>query len=374
MAASFNIDTFTGFNDGKDPSLNPFHYDRIPLETLELQKEQYPYLNVGFVTPLPKNYGDSTTLQRWEAITPFQGAAHMIAKNSVDAGTALQMQANAFRIFVNQYGAYLYVQDTLETLQFVSYLSRAKTELMRAAWETMNNLNREKLFLGGYEYVAGNAGVGDLPTATLADALTATDTISTSELLAIAGAMADNKEMRYDSNLSDTVGYTNESNWIAHDAPINGFGADGLYHVYLSMEAFTSLIENDSLFRDTVFLNFSDKMSAKNHLGIGKAFDYMNLKLIQVPSSQVKSGVNATDIAYQSALILGCGASSTKNDVFVRVMLEGESGIQSIVKEVGSAGTNDPLNLIGSVGVKFWYGSEVLIPAGVASYVFALGN
>lgn len=358
-----NFGDFVNFNAGHSPSLNATFYQRTPMATLEIQKGDMPYLELGWKVTLPKHYGDTYVLQDWQQVSPW--TTSLLNKGDTSSGDPISLQASAISLEINMYGKYGEIQDALDQFQFVDYANKLQKELYRSAWQTINDLNREKMYEKGSIFVAGHPGSTDI------EDLTATDIVNIFEVVAIGLSMANNTVAVYDSNKAG-AGYGTSSVEVA--APLYGFGPQKRYKFFTSADSFLTIITKDSIFKQITYLGHTNEFGKNNYTAAGSTYDFMNLEIIIVPSTEIRTQATATLSLTESSLIVSCGSSNTvnggKGDVFARVMLEGTSEIETIFKPMGSAGTADALNRKATMGAKFYYGSDVIRPAGIASYTF----
>src|SRR5690606_11070164 len=72
---------------------------------------------------------------------------------------------------------------------------------------------------------------------------------------------------------------------------------------------------------------------------------FHNVRFFMTPNAKVFEGAGASGVDVHTAIFLGRNAYGTTD-------IKGEGSVKSIVKPVGSSGSDDPLNQRGSIGWK----------------------
>lgn len=275
----------------------PKFYDKTLLELLRHKMKMH--LKFAQRKPMPRNAGDTISFRKIvklePALTPLtEGVTpegNQIGMTEITAGT-------------EQYGDYILFSDKVQFVTIDPIVMEYITELADQANETIDILAREALSSGtNVMYAGGKTSRAELATG---DVLTSTDV---------------RKVVRFF-----------RKNYIK---PI----ANGDYACLISPDT-----EFD-FFDDERFLQIAEYGGNVKPLLDNEVGKFHNVRFYMTPNAKVFDGAGAESADVHSSIFLGKNAYGVTN-------IKGEGDVESIIKDLGSAGTEDPLNQRSSAGWK----------------------
>ncbi len=286
----------TSASDGNDlsPSNNKTYYDKnlIRLVSPLLIHDQF-----ADTVDIPKNHG---TKMEFRGFEPLDKALTPLTEGVTPTGKKLDMYA--IPVTLKQYGDYVTLTDMLQMTAIDNHVLEAQEALGDQAGRTLDTVTREVINAGTNVQYAD----GSVKSRSTLD--------STKKLTPAAIAMAVRTLKK-------------------HNAP----RIHGKYMGIISQDTSYDLMQTQE-YKD--LFRYTDNTSFKN----GYVFDLSGVEFYETSEAKIwaSAGKNGEDV--YSTLILGKGAYKVTG-------LEGE-GLETIVKQLGSAGANDPLNQRSTVGWK----------------------
>lgn len=274
---------------------NKTFYDRTLLDRL---LPKLTFLQYGQKKPLGKNEGDTINFRRFNSLAV---ATTPLTEGTVPGGNSLSV--TAVTATVSQYGDFVTISDKLDMLGIDPVITETTQLLGEQAGNTLDTITRDVIVAGTtVQYANGKAS----------RVLTAqTDVCNGTEI---------KKAVR-------TLRRNNAS-------PVDG-------------KSFIGIVGPDveyDLMADTMWQDVS-KYSAAEQIFDGELGKLYGVKFIRTSNAKKFAGAGATGADIFVTMILGQGAYGI-------VDVAGGVKPQIIVKEHGSSGTADPLNMIASVGWK----------------------
>lgn len=289
-----NLTTSTASDNDLSPSNNKTFYDKnlIRLVGPSLIHDQF-----GKKKNIPKNHGKTIEFRGFE---PLAKATTPLTEGVTPTGKKLDMFT--VTAVLKQYGDYVALSDLLEMTAIDNHVLEAQDKLGDQAGRTLDTVTREVINAGNnVQYAEGQVSSRS--------ALTSAHKITPK---AIAMAVRTLKK---------------------YSAP----KINGKYVGIISQDVAFDLEQNDdykNLFKHT------DNSSFKN----GYLFDLYGVEFYETSEAKKWINAGASSVDVYSTLICG-------KDAFAVTSLEGE-GLETIVKQRGSAGSSDPLNQRSTVGWK----------------------
>lgn len=308
-APTLNTNTTTQTGAGKDlsPEMKTY-YDRVLIRTAEskLVHDQF-----GQKRPIPARSGKTIEFRRFaslpKAMTPLtEGVTPNGQSISVTAITAT----------LSQYGGYVVSSDLLELTAIDNMLTEITKLLGRQAGETSDAITREVLAGGtNVRYAGGKTSRANI---------TATDVLTVAD---IKKAVRDLKTKNAET--------------------INGY-----YVAIVHPDAVYDLWNDDEWVEASKYAGSEQIFKGEIGKMYGVRFvETTEAKIWEVDKSSGQDGSNMLSI--YGTLILGANAYG--------VTTLGGRGIETIVKQKGSAGTSDPLNQRSSIGWKLLKTAKILV-------------
>ena len=289
-----NLTTSTASDNDLSPSNNKTFYDKnlIRLVGPSLIHDQF-----GKKVNIPKNHGKTMEFRGFE---PLAKALTPLTEGTTHNGMKLDMFTVTTTL--KQYGDYVALSDLLEMTAIDNHVLEAQDKLGDQAGRTLDTVTREVINAGNnVQYAEGQ--VSSRAALTSAHKLTPK---------AIAMAVRTLKK---------------------YNAP----KINGKYVGIISQDVAFDL-EQTQEYKD--LFRYTDNASFKN----GYLFDLSGVEFYE--TSEAKKWINAGTSSVDVYSTLICG-----KDAFAVTTLEGE-GLETIVKQRGSAGSSDPLNQRSTVGWK----------------------
>lgn len=251
----------------------------------------------GKQVSIPKNHGKTMEFRGFE---PLPKAMTALTEGVTPNGEKLDMYTVTATL--KQYGDYVTLTDLLQMTAIDNHVLEAQERLGDQAGRTLDTVTREVINAGtNVQYADG--------TVTSRAALTADNKLTPT---AIAMAVRTLKK---------------------HNAP----RIKGKFMGIINQDVSFDLMQTQE-YKD--MFRYTDNSSFKN----GYIFDLSGVEFYETSEAKIwtSAGKNQEDV--YSTLIVGM-------DAFAVTKLEGE-GLETIVKQLGSAGANDPLNQRSTVGWK----------------------
>ena len=304
-------DTQVTTQDSLSPEMKTF-YDMTLIDeaTPKLVHDQF-----GQKRPIPKNGGKTIEFRKF---SPLPKATTPLVEGVTPAGNSLNV--TTITATVAQYGDYIVQSDVLELTSIDNTIVEATKLLGNQAGATLDTVVRNVLHTGtNVTYCPKLAADG-----------TETEVTSRADL---------------DETAQLTVDVVNQvvAKLRAQNAPtINGkFVA--IIHPYVAYD----------LMRDPEWIN-AHKYAQPDNLFEGEIGEIGGVRFCQTTEAKIYTGDGCPDgLAVFGTLFLGANAYGVTD-------VEG-GGLETIVKQKGSAGTADPLNQRSSVGWKAMKTAEMLI-------------
>ena len=315
MLTALNLQLFatqTTTQDGLSAEMKTF-YDMTLIDeaSANLVHDQF-----GQKRPIPKNGGKTIEFRKF---SPLAKATTPLTEGVTPSGNSLTV--TNITATVQQYGDFIVQSDVLELTALDNTILEATKLLGRQAGATLDTVVRNVLQAGtNVTYCPKLAADG-------------TETAVTSR----AGL---------DATAQLTVDVVNQvvAKLRAQNAPtINGKYV-AIIHPYVAYD----------LMRDPAWID-AHKYAQPENLYEGELGEIGGVRFVQSTEAKVYTGTGCpTGLAVFGSLFFGEGAYGVTE-------IEG-GGLETIVKQKGSAGTADPLNQRSSVGWKALKTAELLIP------------
>ncbi len=251
--------------------------------------------------PLPKNHGKT---KEFRGFQPLAKATTPLTEGVTPTGNKLDMFTVTATI--SQYGDYVTISDMLDLTSIDPMVLQAQETLGDQAGRTLDTITREVI----------NAGTNVLyvNSRTARTAITASDKMTvTSIKLAVRALKTQNTPL------------------------INGH-----YMAVIHPDVAFDLTE-DSTYKE--LFKYTDNSSFKN----GHLFNLENVEFYESTEAKKWASAGADSQDVYSTLVIGKGAYGVTK-------LDG-NGLETIIKQLGSAGTADPLNQRATIG---WKGTKAV--------------
>ena len=271
----------------------------------------------GQKRPIPKNGGKTIEFRKF---APLSKALNPLNEGVTPDGKSLAV--STVTATVNQYGDYITQSDVLELTAIDNTILEATKLLGRQAGTTLDTIVRN--VLNGCPNVTFCPKVGADGTETV---------------------VKNRKDLDSTSQLTVKVVQQVVAKLRGQNAPTIGGKYVAIIHPYVAYD----------LMRDPEWID-AHKYATPNNLYEGEIGEIAGVRFVQTTEAKVwKGGENEpTDLAVFSTLFIGEGAYGVTE-------ITG-GGLETIVKQKGSAGTADPLDQRSSVGWKAIKTAEILIP------------
>lgn len=262
----------------------------------------------GQKRPIPANGGKTIEFRKFDSLPK---ATTPISEGVTPAGKSLK--ATAITATVEQYGDFITQSDVLELTSLDNTILEATKLLGKQAGMTLDTIVREKLMAGKNVLYCPKVGADGAETAvTSRSALDTTCQLSVKRIQKAVAMLR------------------------AQNAPTIGGKYVAIIHPYVAYD----------LMRDPEWID-AHKYANPTNLYEGEIGEVAGVRFVQTTEAKIfEGGVFAT-------LVLGEGAYGVTD-------ISG-GGLQTIVKQKGSAGTADPLDQRSSVGWKAMKTAEILV-------------
>ena len=289
-------------SDGMTGEMKTYYSDYlIDLVEAELIHDQF-----GQKHPIPANGGKTIEFRQWDTLPEMTTP---ITEGVTPDGQALSM--STIEATVQQYGGYVTISDMLELTAIDPALVRATKAIASQAGRSLDTITRE--VLNGGTTVQYANGVASRANVKATDVLTVADIRKAVRTLE------------------------------AQDAPkINGYYV-GIIHPNVKFD----LMSDDEWRKPHEYKDTTE-------IYAGEIGELYGVRFVQSTRAKVfaKAGASGADV--YSTLILG-------DEAYGVTEISG-GGLEHIVKQMGSAGTSDPLNQRATCGWKATKVAEVLVP------------
>lgn len=266
----------------------------------------------GQKRPIPKNGGKTIEFRKF---SPLPKALTPITEGVTPTGNSLTVTAQTAT--VAQYGDFITQSDVLELTSLDNTILEATKLLGKQAGLTLDTITRNILNTGtNVTYASKWVNGVETPVTTRND-LDATAVLKVDTIQQVVAKLR------------------------AQNAPTINGSYVAIAHPYTLYE----------LMRDPEWID-SHKYAAPENLYEGEVGKVAGVRFVQ--STEAKIFKNSSDLAVYSTIVLGEGAYGVTE-------ITG-GGLQTIVKQKGSAGTADPLDQRSSVGWKAIKTAEILVP------------
>lgn len=295
------------------PEMKTFYDMRL----IDYAQAQLVHDQFGQKRPIPKNGGKKI---EFRAFTPLQKALTPLTEGVTPQGNSLDV--TTVEAEVAQYGDYITQSDVLELTAIDNTVLEATKLLGRQAGLTLDTVTRNVLVAGTNVMYAPkiNASTGAETAVTSRAALDATAMLTVDLVEQVVA------ELR------------------AQNAPTINGDYVAIIHPYVAYD-----IMRDPDWRDP------HKYVDTDNLYEGEIGKIAGVRFVQTTEAKIWRGTGCpTGLSVFATLFIGDGAYGTTE-------VEG-GGLQTIVKQKGSAGTADPLDQRSSVGWKALKTAEILVP------------
>lgn len=277
----------------------PKIYDKALLDLIRHRMKMH--LKFAQKKKMPRNAGDTVSFRK---IVKLEPALIPLTEGVTPGGNSVGI--TEITASTEQYGDFITFSDKMQFVTIDPIVMEYITELADQANETIDILAREALNSGTNAFYAGDK----LDRATLA-----------------AGDVLTVKDVR------KVVRFFRKQ----YIKPIAGAGGD--YACLISPDTEYDFFD-DPEFRQVADYGGNVKPLLDNEVG-----RFHNVRFFMTPNAKVFEGAGATAEDVHAAIFLGKNAYGTTN-------IAGEGDVESIIKDLGSAGTADPLNQRSSAGWK----------------------
>lgn len=299
----------SGTNDLSDEMKTFYSNYLIDIASPLLVHDQF-----GQKHPIPRNGGKTIEFRKF---SPLAKSLTPLTEGVTPDGQALNV--TAITATVQQYGGWVQVTDMLQLTAIDNIIVETTTLIGDQAGRTLDTITREVLNAGT------NVQYGDGTSKTSRSTLTATDKLTVSAVFRAARTLK--------KNLAK---------------PINGSYV-AIIHPDVSYDLMTS----------EQWIDIQKYMNAGNIYN-GEIGKIGGVRFVESTEAKIFAKAGAT----------GAGSGSDKYDVYSTLFFGADAygvtevtggGLETIVKQLGSAGTADPLNQRASVGWKATKVAEILV-------------
>lgn len=275
----------------------PKFYDKTLLELLRHKMKMH--LKFAQKRPMPRNAGDTISFRK---IVKLEPALTPLTEGVTPDGNSIGMTEITAQ--TEQYGDYILFSDKVQFVTIDPIVLEYITELADQANETLDILAREALNSGTNVMYAGGK--------------TSRDNLASGDVLTVTDVR---KVVRFF-----------RKNYVK---PI----ANGDYACLISPDTEFDFFD-DEQFRQVADYGGNVKPLLDNEVG-----RFHNVRFFMTPNAKVFEGAGSGGEDVHAAIFLGKNAYGITN-------IKGEGDVESIIKDLGSAGTEDPLNQRSSAGWK----------------------
>ena len=298
--------------DGLSPEMKTF-YDMTLIDeaSANLVHDQF-----GQKRPIPANGGKTIEFRKF---APLAKAITPLTEGVTPDGKSLTV--STITATVSQYGDYITQSDVLELTALDNTIIEATKLLGKQAGSTLDTVVRNALQAGTNVTYCPKIGVDGSETAVTSRAnLDATAQLTVDVVQQVVAKLR------------------------AQNAPTIGGDYVAIIHPYVAYD----------LMRDPEWID-AHKYAQPDNLYTGEIGKIAGVRFVQTTEAKIYTGSGCpSGLAVFASLFLGDGAYGVTD-------ITG-GGLQTIVKQKGSAGTADPLDQRSSVGWKAIKTAEILIP------------
>jgi N4-gp56 family major capsid protein len=272
-------------------------YDKVLLKTLRVRS--FDHERFAQTRPMPKNYGDTINFRKIGTLAP--ALTPLTEGVTPDGSTAT---ITAISATTQQYGDYMEFSDRVNFQMVDPILTEYSKEQGVQASETKDTLVRDELAAGSNVMYEGGKtsratlALGDKPTV---------DTFRKARL-------------------------TLKKN---HVRPTAG----GKYVALISSDVTFDLLD------DPKFLKAYEIGQQNKPFIEGEIADVYGIKFVEVDNAKIFEGAGASSANVHASIMFG-------EEAYGITKVNGEGDVQTIVKALGSGGTQDPLNQRQTIGWK----------------------
>ena len=293
LNTTVNLNGGTGANSTKPNA----YYDKLLLELL--RQTDFHHAKFAQERPMPKRAGDTVNFRRIQKLAPSATPlTEGVTPDGLDAGIT------AISVSTKQYGNYIAFSDLVDVTMVDPIVKEYTKELAIHARELLDVLVREELNGGSNVVYAG----GKTSRATLA----AGDKPKIDDFRKIVLSMKKN-----------FVKPAKGANYVAFVTPDVAFD-----------------LQDDEKFLKAYEIGQNNAPMIK-----GEIANIYGVHFIELMNAKVFADAGASSVDVHSSVVLG-------QKPYGITKIEGEGDVQTIVKALGSAGTEDPLNQRQSIGYK----------------------
>lgn len=361
------------------------YYDTELLENS--RKDQY-FSQFGEKQPLPAGGGNKVEWRKWntfdKALTPLTEGV---------TPTGQQFGSTKIETECYQHGTYTKITDKLELQAIDDVILGATTEMGASAGETQDTLIRNRVIAGTNVYYAPNGGTAVTSRKDINAKCILTPTLINKIATKLKKAKAPKINGSYimlihpscSFDLRESDGWKDVHKYSAVKEIFNGEIGE-LHGV--------RFIENDNVkvVAPAVISDEINKLTVKTKVGTAGTSIAVNEKLTAQASCEIPVYINGAEnkitaiatsgdsstLTVSSAvtaeagdLICGQGAGKDGSAVYLNIAIGNKAygivdpegaGLEMIIHDKNSGGTENPLNLYSTIGYKFMYGCKILYP------------
>lgn len=306
--------TNTTLSTASSAFFNVGYYDRKLLETA---KTRLVHAAFGQKRPIPRNNGKHAEFRRYELFTPDAAALELTEGVTPDGQSLEQSHVEAT---VKQYGAYVEVSDLVDLTAYDPVLNDSAELLGEQLGTVVEWVTRDAMCAGSNVQYAGGK--------TARASVTASDKLTVTE---IRKAVRTLKKAKARMFVKSPEGQARKPHFVCICSPDATFD-----------------LQNDTLWQDvSKYANVEQIYSGE----IGRLFGVV---FVESTEAKVYAAAGASSVDVHATLVFGA-------DAYGVVDVAGSGAVQSIIKPLGSAGTDDPLNQRATVGAKIMaYAATIL--------------
>lgn len=298
-------------------------YDR---NTLERALPACVHDMFGQMRPLPSKNSTSIKFRRYNALSVNTTA---LTEGVTPSGK--QLSVTDITDTIAQYGDYVTVSDVLDLTNLDNTIKEATDVLGEQAGQSLDQVWRDKLVAGTNVYYAG----------AVASRVLTNTAVTTTDLDNVILALKNQNAKYYTEMIKGSTSISTTPIRPAYFAIIH--------------PSMTAKVEALTGFKSV------ETYASQNGVYPTEVGAYKNLRFIETTNAKVFTGAGAGGKDVYAMLVFG-------KDAYGVIPMRGSKNIETIVKPIGSSGSSDPLNQVGSVGWKAWTTCKILNDAFMIRY------
>jgi len=267
---------------------------------------------------LPKNNSDTVKFRRWNALS--------VATTAITEGvtpTGSSMSVTDITATILQYGDFTKLTDKVSLVTVDNVIKESTDVLGEQAGETYDELTRDVLVAGtAVRYATAVAGRSSVALA-----------ITTADIDSAIKTLKGQNAKKFTETITGTT--------KVGTAPIKA-GFVGVCHTDTS-----ETLEGLTGWKGT------EEYASQTLVDVNEIGTYKYVRFIETTKGKIWTGAGDAGKDVYGTLIFGKNAYGV-------VSIRGQKNIQTIIKPLGSGGTEDPLNQRATVGWKMWTITKIL--------------